>query len=125
MSLILGGVVLAGVATSKLLLLLGLGSIGTRWVVAVILSYLAFFVLVRLWVADAAPGVKRTRGGLDVDLPIDLAGSSGGRPSLDPLRAGGGRFGGAGASASFEGDAAPGAGGGGGSGGSSGGGSGG
>jgi hypothetical protein len=118
MSLILGGVVLAGVATSKLLLLLGIGSIGIRWVVAVVVSYLAFFVLVRLWVAYAAPGVKRRRGDLDVDLPIDgLAGSPGGGPSLAPLRAGGGRFGGGGASASFEGDAAPSAGGGGGSGG--------
>jgi hypothetical protein len=103
MSLILAGVVLAGVATSKLLLLLGVGWIGIRWVLAVVASYLVFFALVRLWVAYAAPGAKKRRADLGVDLP-DLPGSLGGEPSLPPLRAGGGRFGGGGASGSFEGN---------------------
>jgi hypothetical protein len=101
MSLILAGVVLAGITTSKLLLLLGVGWIGIRWVLAVVASYLVFFALVRLWVAYVAPAAKKRRGDLGVDLPIeDWPGS----PGSASLRVGGGRFGGGGASGSFEGN---------------------
>lgn len=49
MTLILGAVVLSGVITSKLLLMAGLRSMPIRYPIAVLLAYLVFFVLVRLW----------------------------------------------------------------------------
>jgi hypothetical protein len=49
MMLILGGVVLSGVGTSKLLLELGVDSLLERYAAAVVLSYLIFFGLVRIW----------------------------------------------------------------------------
>jgi hypothetical protein len=50
-TLIFVGVVLSGVVASKLLLVTGLRWMALRYLVAVICSYLIFFLLVRLWLA--------------------------------------------------------------------------
>jgi hypothetical protein len=110
MTLILAGVVAAGVGASKALLVLGLGSLAVRWALAVAISYLVFFALVRCWIAFVVPAAKARRGDgdpgdwsgwLDV-TPGDFRGT--GPP---PLHAGGGRFGGGGASMSLHADATP------------------
>jgi hypothetical protein len=49
MSLILAGVVLAGVGASRALLALGVRSVPLRWLLVLVFGYLVFFVLVRLW----------------------------------------------------------------------------
>jgi hypothetical protein len=54
MSLILAGVVLAGVGASRVLLALGVRSPPLRWLLVLVLAYLVFFVLVRLWMAYIA-----------------------------------------------------------------------
>lgn len=49
MTLILGGVFLSGIASSKLLLELGIRSMALRYPLAVTFSYVVFFLLVRIW----------------------------------------------------------------------------
>jgi hypothetical protein len=54
MSLILAGVVLAGVGASRVLLALGVRSLPLRWLLVLAFAYLVFFLLVRLWIAYVA-----------------------------------------------------------------------
>jgi hypothetical protein len=54
MSLILAGVVLAGVGASRALLALGVRSLPLRWLLVLAFAYLVFFLLVRLWIAYVA-----------------------------------------------------------------------
>jgi hypothetical protein len=54
MSLILAGVVLAGVGASRALLALGIRSLPLRWLLVLAFDYLVFFLLVRLWIAYVA-----------------------------------------------------------------------
>jgi hypothetical protein len=54
MSLILAGVVLAGLGASRALLALGVRSLPVRWLLVLGIAYLVFFVLVRLWMAYVA-----------------------------------------------------------------------
>jgi hypothetical protein len=49
MTLILTGVVLAGVMANRGLLAVGVRSLAGRWLLAVLAAYVAFFGLVRLW----------------------------------------------------------------------------
>jgi hypothetical protein len=106
MTLILAGVVGAGIAVSKGLLLLGVGSLGLRWSLAVVASYLVFFALVRCWIAVVVPAAKARRGGDGTAadggdwLDLGVGGARGDAPP--PLHAGGGRFGGGGASMSLD-----------------------
>lgn len=51
MALMLGAVAVVGMIASRMLSRLGLESMALRYPLAVLASYLAFFVLVRLWVA--------------------------------------------------------------------------
>ena len=55
MSLILSGVVLSGVTASKLLMMLGLRLMLFRYMLAVLLAYGVFFLLVRLWIWYVLP----------------------------------------------------------------------
>jgi hypothetical protein len=54
MSLILAGVVLAGLGASRVLLALGIRSMPVRWLLVLVFAYGVFFVLVRLWMAYVA-----------------------------------------------------------------------
>jgi hypothetical protein len=103
MGLILSATAASGVGISKLLLMAGLTRLSVRYGISVLLSYLVFLGLIRLWIWFAtgrgvafpdldAPGV--------VDESIELpAGDSAGRT----VQFGGGSSGGGGASSSWDG----------------------
>jgi hypothetical protein len=115
MSLILAAVSVSGVVSSKVLLVLGLTSLRTRYLVAVLLSYGCFFLLVRLWlwyISPSKPSERPVQSSSGIDLnPLDFVdsgpdldsalnilpgGGSGVSPSHGPF-GGGGDFGGGGA----------------------------
>lgn len=102
MSLILAAVIASGVLTSKLLLMAGLHYLPLRYGLAVLSSYLVFFLMVRIWVWYVSVSHW---GSPDVsigNLP-DLSGGGGfgggGGSSFPGF--GGGDSGGGGATASF------------------------
>jgi hypothetical protein len=107
-------VVLSGIVVSKLLLVLGLGSMRTRYGVAVAVAYAVFFALVGLWLMyvrramfGARAGGSSSGGRGDFNVSLGSGGSSGGGSGsgidLPRFSSGGGRFGGGGASGSFTG----------------------
>ncbi|MGE0102091.1 MAG: hypothetical protein AB7H86_06950 [Blastocatellales bacterium] len=103
MTLILGAVVLSGVITSKLLLLAGLRSMAIRYPIAVLLAYLVFFVLIRLWLwyVGISPQARESTadsGGFipDISPGIDIGSRGTGWGGF-----GGGTSGGGGASDSW------------------------
>ncbi len=106
MSLILVGTALAGLLASKLLLLAHVHDIVIRYPLAVIVSYLAFFGFVKLWLSYmASSDVHRAHGGGDAvaDTIDGISNSSGsGSPGHEFPGGGGGHFGGGGASGSFD-----------------------
>ena len=96
---------LVGFATSAVLLALGFRSMAWRYPVAALVGYAAFVALLRVWFSPrrrrAHP--QRERSGLGVDIGLDAPRMGG--PSVDSavedlqaFEAGGGRFGGGGAS---------------------------
>ena len=111
MSLILLGVTLSGIASGKLLQLLGI-SLVYRYAITVIVSYGVFLVLIRLWLWFVTPriAVRRTEASSQsqsssgsVDLPDGLALPDGILEEGEgaTFSGAGGEFGGGGASASF------------------------
>ncbi len=107
MAMMLSLVLLSGVLASR-----SLHAVGVRWLVvrypaAVAVSYLVFFLMVRLWVAYAMRARSRRESGSGGDLG-DLfpggssGGSGGGSGGGSMFSGGGGKFGGGGASATFE-----------------------
>ena len=115
MTLILGVTFLAGLAVTKMFLDAGNTSLALRYGVAVAVSYGVFLALMNLWLWYVSPHRERHDDdeGLDVEDAVDaldLAGDMArgiGRAAADVnlFDAGGGSFGGGGASGSF-GDAA-------------------
>jgi hypothetical protein len=113
MTLILSAVCLSGVVASKLLLGLGVTQILVRYPLAVLLSYLTFFLLIRLWLLYVSPPRPATakqkvdRSSIDLDLSqvdlIDAISTAAdvnavpAEPVFGPTFGGGGDFGGAGA----------------------------
>jgi hypothetical protein len=103
-----------GALTTKLLLLLGIHSMAARYAFSLLVSYLAFFVGVRLWLAyvGADPlwsgrrSALRDNGssGSSFD-PFNWGGGSPGGSGGGSIRGGGGDFSGSGASSSFAGEA--------------------
>jgi hypothetical protein len=116
MTVMMALVVMSGLLSSRLLLRAGVTHMGIRYPISVAISYLAFFALVRLWIAYALRAHRaRTRsaressswdvGDLIPNGSIDLPGKS--VSAVGKLAQGGGRFGGGGSSLSFvEGDVA-------------------
>jgi hypothetical protein len=107
MAAILIATACSGVLASKLLLWAGLDSLAIRYPLSVLFAYLVFFVCVKLWLVYVTP--KKHTGGsllsdwLDVpDLVGSGSGGSSGGGGIPPFRPGGGQFGGAGASRSFD-----------------------
>lgn len=95
----------AGLLTTKLLLWAGNDSMLVRYPLAVVVSYLAFLLAVRLWLeyVDLARHLRRREDdGWDVpsDFPTGAGRSS--RHAAERFEPGGGNFGGGGASATFE-----------------------
>jgi hypothetical protein len=116
MTVMMSLVVLSGLLASRLLLSAGVTHMGIRYPISVAISYLAFFVLVRLWIAYALRAHRaRSRSAKDSSswdvgdlIPngsIDLPGKS--VSAVGKLAEGGGRFAGGGSSLNFaEGDVA-------------------
>jgi hypothetical protein len=118
MTLILSAVCLSGVVASKLLLSLGVNSILFRYPLAVVLSYIVFFLLIRLWlwyVSQSRPvgnkqpddsSIDVDSGQVDVIDVVSTAADGPGVPSVEPGFGGGGDFGGGGAT-DYWGDTVP------------------
>src|SRR5512145_887973 len=79
--------------TSAALLSAGLESMAARYALAAAAAYLFFLALVRVWIF-----LQRRRWPLEPEIPLPGGGSAG---DAQPLRGGGGSFGGGGASGSF------------------------
>jgi hypothetical protein len=94
----------SGVLASKVLLELGVSSLPIRYPLAVLLAYLVFFLCVRLWLIYVTPPKKGGGSHLTdwLDFPDFSAPGSPAGVRVPILRPGGGQFGGAGASASFD-----------------------
>jgi len=106
MSLILMATVLSGVLSTKLMLLLHVENLVVRFPLAVLFSYLAFFLFVKLWLLymSASQQLRGSRLESDVlpDLP-DLSGGPGPGGGASPFSGGGGGSGGGGATGAFNG----------------------
>lgn len=106
MALILAGTALSGLLASKVLLEAGVWSMTVRYPLAVLLSYLAFFLFIRIWlwhVSTTPPGgpgraAKAADAALDVvDFPVSPASAA-----EKAIGFGGGRAGGGGAGGAFD-----------------------
>src|SRR5882762_4344813 len=102
MSLILAVVVASGIGASKLLLECGVHSLPVRYPLSLLISFVAFLLLIKVWIWYV---FCRKIGGVDpgdVDpgsLPIS---GGGGGANPGPVRFGGGDSGGGGASDSWD-----------------------
>ncbi len=107
MSLILTATALSGLLATKVLLFFNVKEMLVRYPLAVVFSYLVFFILIKIWlwyVSSSASGRESSTVenvidtvGNSIDIPINLPyGSS------DSFGFGGGSSGGGGASASFD-----------------------
>jgi hypothetical protein len=97
MGLILAAVIASGVLTSRLLLELHVHSMRLRYPLAILGSYLVFFLLVRMWIWYVCRRKMRLAALGNIDTgSIDIG--SGGGSSSPSVRFGGGSSGGAGAS---------------------------
>jgi hypothetical protein len=108
MAIILSATVISGVVCSKLLSLLGLSRMPVRYGIAIIFSYLLFFLFIKLWLLYIGIGrlarVKRGKGGGgsgwgDLVSSFRGSGSSGGAPRFAGF--GGGTSGGGGSGGAF------------------------
>lgn len=101
MCLILSATLLSGILISKILLVLHFEPVVIRYPFSVLLSYLVFLGLLRLWVFYITSHRTKGRSGESGDLLFDSSGPSGDAP----LSGGGGEYGGAGASGDYGGGA--------------------
>jgi len=107
MAVMLGLVGIAGILASRILVAMGMRSMALRYPIAVAVSYLVFFGLVRMWLAYIAR-VSRARRGATSSLdpgsfvpdgPFSFSGGT--AKAATGFAEGGGKFGGAGASLNF------------------------
>ncbi len=107
MSGMLSIVIATGVLGSKGLQLVGLRNMAIRYPLMVLLSYIAFFLLIRVWLryiakALSSSGRAQSSGLLNaIDGNLSFGGRSSGVSGSLRVAGAGGRFGGGGASASF------------------------
>jgi hypothetical protein len=110
MAIMLSLVVVAGVMASRALLSLGVRPMVFRYPLAVVSSYLIFFLLIRLWLSYVARVAAARRSGSESScdpgsvIPDGTFHFSGGsaKGASGLLKGGGGGFGGGGSSGSFE-----------------------
>jgi hypothetical protein len=97
MTVILLGTFLAGLAATKVLMVLEVNTLALRYGVAVIAAYLVFLALIKVWLYY----VRMSRDAIDLSIDgIEFFGDVGGN-AYEEL-GGGGSFGGGGASGSWE-----------------------
>lgn len=103
MSAILLATACSGVLFSKLILAFSIENFIIRYPLAVLFSYLIFFICIRLWLIYVTPKKrKRTSDASDwLDIPTPSSGGST-ADHVPTFHGGGGSFGGGGGSASFE-----------------------
>jgi hypothetical protein len=105
MSFMLSIVITTGVLGSWLFRQVGLKNMAVRYPLMVLISYVTFFLLIRLWLRYVAKVIASSSesGSANILDALDGNFSFGGRASgaLGKVAGGGGRFGGGGASASF------------------------
>ena len=77
MATILVATVLCGILLSKVLLVLGVGAMAIRYPASVILSYLCFFLFVRLWLLYVFRASSGSNGNTLLDL-VDIGPAPGG-----------------------------------------------
>ncbi len=103
-------VFLAGLLASRGLTHAGVRHMGVRYPIAVLFSYVVFFVLVRIWIAYVCRASRgRRESQSDSESSVDVgdlfsggsSGSGGSTSGAGKLVEGGGRFGGGGSGASF------------------------
>jgi hypothetical protein len=99
MSLILCGTFLSGLLVSKILLMLNLKVMLLRYSLAVMVSYLVFLGLVKLWLLCVLPS---RHGDESSASYLDTGWGSSGVAGDGPVVGGGGQFGGGGASGSYD-----------------------
>jgi len=104
MALMLAATFGAGFLANKLLLLIPVHGMALRWVLALGVSYLAFFGCVRIWLAYVGARAIGLDDGGDGTVNFDPGSSS---PNLDGFSGGGGHFGGGGASDDWGGSSMP------------------
>ncbi|HKD11691.1 MAG TPA: hypothetical protein VKE50_06425 [Thermoanaerobaculia bacterium] len=115
MSVLLALVLLSGILASRLLIAAGVENMAVRYPIAVVISYISFFGLVRIWIAYVTRASrKRARSGSEGSFEVGdvvsgggSGGSSGSGGGGGRWLSGGGRFGGGGSSATFADNAAP------------------
>jgi hypothetical protein len=103
MMLILTGVFSSGLILSKLLLLSGVRSMLIRYPIVLVLSYLMFFVFIKLWLLYIQRASRSNSSDTVSYSPVFIPGSSA-TPvgdTTDLIRPGGGEFSGGGASGDF------------------------
>ncbi|MCX5892703.1 MAG: hypothetical protein NTW80_06985, partial [Deltaproteobacteria bacterium] len=110
MSLILLATVGSGILATRIMLALHLQNVVVRYPLAVLFAYLTFFIGVKLWLKYMASyaAARSSRDASSTSLNLfsgtSGSGSSGGGGKIgEAFRGGGGNFGGAGASGSFDG----------------------
>jgi hypothetical protein len=103
MATILVATFLCGLFLSKILLLLGVGAMAVRYPATVVLSYLCFFLFVKLWLLYVSRASYESPGNTLIDF-VDIGPSTGGSGpgTAGEIPFGGGRFGGGGAGGTFE-----------------------
>ena len=98
----------SGALASKLLLMARVENIAIRYPLAVLFSYLVFFISIKLWLMYVTPSEEGTNSSSFIDVlevPMNLSSSNSCSGCAVPVRGGGGEFAGAGASGSFDIDA--------------------
>lgn len=108
MMLILLATVSTGMLCSKILLLFGVKSMAYRYGISVVVSYLGFFLFIKLWLLYIGVGSSKEKGkgGYDSDFWLDLDPSVGSGENISEtpgpfLGFGGGNSGGGGVEGSF------------------------
>lgn len=101
MSLILIGTILSGLLCSKLLLLANVDRMIIRYPIVVFISYLFFFLFIRIWLSYIKDRERFIQNALDASDLSDVIDSIPDSSLLNAFDSGGGSFGGGGVSGTF------------------------
>ncbi len=103
MSIILITTIIVGLISTKLFLALNVDDVRIRYPLVVLVSYLAFILCIRVWLYYIKHRDKILENALDVfDIPINTTSNDSNVTLEECIDSGGGEFGGAGASGSFD-----------------------
>lgn len=103
MSIILIATILVGLISTKLLFVFNVEDIRIRYPLIVIISYLAFFLFIRIWLFYIKYRNKIIDNTLNIfDIPTDSLSNTSDSTMENVIESGGGKFGGGGATGSFD-----------------------